>query len=378
MPAGLSTVTAIAAGWDHSLALKQDGTVAAWGAGAPGAPTGSPHFGQATVPSGLTDVTAIAGGGYHSLALKKDGTVVAWGRNNYGQTNVPPSLGGVVAIAAGIYHSLALKKDGTAVAWGDDRYDLTTIAGDSRIMAIAAGGSISLGLISAPLSLQMPAQTQTAQEGSTIRLHLSAEGGFPLSYQWFLNGTNAISGGTNSFLELPDIQAAQGGGYTAVVTDRFGSALTSNPAMLSVIPPLPRETIPALKFTGGVGTVLQLKYASALGPNALWQDLDTVTLTTTPQFYPELATPLPSCRFYRATQITVPGMPQNLEEGLATKVTLTGVVGGKVRVDYINQFGPTDAWQTLDTAVMTNTSQPYFDFTMFHQPARLYRLVQVP
>ena len=94
--------------------------------------------------------------------------------------------------------------------------------------------------------------------------------------------------------------------------------------------------------------------------------------------YPELATPLPSCRFYRATQITVPGMPQNLEEGLATKVTLTGVVGGKVRVDYINQFGPTDAWQTLDTAVMTNTSQPYFDFTMFHQPARLYRLVQVP
>ena len=127
-----------------------------------------------------------------------------------------------------------------------------------------------------------------------------------------------------------------------------------------------------------MGSVLHLSYASALGPNAFWQEFDTVTLSTTPQFYPELAAPLPSCRFYRATQTTVPEVPQKLEEGLATKVTLTGVVGGNVRVDYINQFGPTDAWQTLDTAVMTNTTQLYFDFTMFRQPVRLYRLFQVP
>ena len=42
-------------------------------------------------------------------------------------------------------------------------------------------------------------------------------------------------------------------------------------------------------------------------------------------------------------------------------ITLTGNIGDKVRLDYINQFGPTDAWVTLDTVTLTNASQLYFD-----------------
>ncbi|HIG45586.1 MAG TPA: cell wall anchor protein, partial [candidate division Zixibacteria bacterium] len=60
------------------------------------------------VPQDLDDVTAIASGGPHSLALKSNGTVVAWGYNNQGQTNVPQYLDDVTAIAAGGYHSMAL------------------------------------------------------------------------------------------------------------------------------------------------------------------------------------------------------------------------------------------------------------------------------
>jgi alpha-tubulin suppressor-like RCC1 family protein len=44
------------------------------------------------VPSGLYDVVQFAAGLCHSLALKADGTVVAWGWNAYDQTDVPPSL----------------------------------------------------------------------------------------------------------------------------------------------------------------------------------------------------------------------------------------------------------------------------------------------
>ena len=77
---------------NHSLALRSDGTVVAWG---------SDYFGQARVPAGLTGVTAIAAGGSHSLALRADGTVVAWGVNRFGQTRVPAGLTGVTAIAAG-------------------------------------------------------------------------------------------------------------------------------------------------------------------------------------------------------------------------------------------------------------------------------------
>ncbi|HMX29772.1 MAG TPA: RCC1 domain-containing protein, partial [Blastocatellia bacterium] len=60
-------------------------------------------------------VPAIAAGDFHSLALKSDGTVVAWGNNVSGQTTIPGGLSNVTAIAAGDFHSLALKSDGTVV-----------------------------------------------------------------------------------------------------------------------------------------------------------------------------------------------------------------------------------------------------------------------
>jgi hypothetical protein len=59
-------VTAIAAGSSHSLALKGNGTVVAWGCSSVAFPS---DFGQCSVPSGLSDVVAIAAGQVHSLAL---------------------------------------------------------------------------------------------------------------------------------------------------------------------------------------------------------------------------------------------------------------------------------------------------------------------
>jgi alpha-tubulin suppressor-like RCC1 family protein len=99
MPPGLSNVVGLAAGSIHSLALKSDGTVIAWGYN---------YYGQATVPAGLSNVVALAAGDIHSLALKSDGTVVAWGGNSSGQATVPGGLSNVAAIAGGGYHSLAL------------------------------------------------------------------------------------------------------------------------------------------------------------------------------------------------------------------------------------------------------------------------------
>jgi hypothetical protein len=138
VPAGLSDVTAVAGGYDHSLALKSDGTVVAWG---------NNSQGQTDVPVGLSGVAAIAGGYQYSLALKNDGTVVAWGYNYYGQANIPAVLNGVTAVAAGLIHGLALKGDGTVVAWGWNGTGQTAVpAGLSGVTAIGAGNDFSLAL----------------------------------------------------------------------------------------------------------------------------------------------------------------------------------------------------------------------------------------
>ena len=123
---------AIEGGGDHSMALLEDGTVWTWGYNSNGQlGNGSIAFISLTPvqATGLTGVIAISGGYLHSLALKNDGTVWAWGRNSEGQlgtgntveSNVPVQvigLSGIVSIAGAPYHSLAVKNDGTAWAWG--------------------------------------------------------------------------------------------------------------------------------------------------------------------------------------------------------------------------------------------------------------------
>lgn len=173
------TVVAIAAGAFHNLALCGDGTVVSWGSNNHGQlGTGDRVMRNAPVvvePVGALAgkrVVAVAAGYYHSLALCDDGSVTGWGYNDEGElgnggtttalipvaVDVSGSLAGksVSRIAAGQYHSLALCTDGTLVAWGynglgqigdgttTDRHspvevDLTGAAG-----RIAAGGSHSL------------------------------------------------------------------------------------------------------------------------------------------------------------------------------------------------------------------------------------------
>jgi len=127
---------AIAAGDFFSAALKQDGSIVAWG---------RDNYAQASRPPRGNDYVAIAVGGQHGVALKQDGSLAGWGRWNYDQ-DLPPEGNDYVAIAAGDDHSLALKQDGSIVGWGrNDRGQATPPAGNNYV-AIAAGEDYSLAI----------------------------------------------------------------------------------------------------------------------------------------------------------------------------------------------------------------------------------------
>ena len=131
IPSGLNGVVSLAAGNTHSLALKDDGTVVAWGGNSEG---------QCDVPIGIKGVVSIAAGAYHSLALKDDGTVIAWGDNGQGQCNIPAGLRGVISVAGGGYYSIALKKNGTVVVWGSNKYGQCNVPVGLKDVKDIAGG----------------------------------------------------------------------------------------------------------------------------------------------------------------------------------------------------------------------------------------------
>ena len=197
----MENVVGLAAGGHHTVALRKDGTVWTWGnntnlqLGYPTMPVGE-QLSPKQVP-GLTGVVSVAAGFYHSLALKADGTVWAFGQNLYGElgnntTNTSTSpvqvlgsggtgtLSGIVALAAGASqnwtfsdpldycaHSLALSASGQVYAWGNNAWGqlgigttahssvptlVSSLTGVSAIsaayghsMAIANGGLFSWG-----------------------------------------------------------------------------------------------------------------------------------------------------------------------------------------------------------------------------------------
>ncbi|MGE0358426.1 MAG: choice-of-anchor D domain-containing protein [Burkholderiales bacterium] len=164
----------VAGGASHSLALRDDGSVWAWGrddSGQLGDPMGTNRrlAPVPVLPAG-SGVTAIAAGDHHNLALKADGSVWAWGANGFGQVGnggtasqftpvqVIPASGAIVAIAAGRQHSLAITATGSLYAWGDNsggqlgddrqmmRTTPTLVGTIANLVAIAAGWDFSLAL----------------------------------------------------------------------------------------------------------------------------------------------------------------------------------------------------------------------------------------
>jgi len=89
-----------------------------------------------------TDYQVISAGNHHSLAVKSDGSLWAWGKNHFGQLgdgttserHSPVKIGSDndwVMVSAGGFHSLAVKSDGSLWAWGRNSYGQLGLGDDN-------------------------------------------------------------------------------------------------------------------------------------------------------------------------------------------------------------------------------------------------------
>ncbi|MDI4647817.1 stalk domain-containing protein [Cohnella hashimotonis] len=154
---GLSNISAISAGADLLIALKNDGTVWTLGNDLQGANRAAQDASQIPVQvSGLQNISAVSAGGYHMMALSRDGQVWTWGYNYYGaigngtkntqfEPYLVPGIGKVKSIAAGNYDSNALLADGSVWNWGKTNGLTSVRKTPAKLNALKATVAISAG-----------------------------------------------------------------------------------------------------------------------------------------------------------------------------------------------------------------------------------------
>lgn len=121
---------------------------------------------------------------------------------------------------------------------------LTNVGGGARgyyyVEVSNSSGTVAstealLNVLLAPEVVEQPVSQQVIA-GSAASFSVMVTGSEPLFFQW-LHGGTAIAGATNSLLVISNVQPANAGNYSVVVTNIAGSA-TSESATLSLVPGL--------------------------------------------------------------------------------------------------------------------------------------------
>jgi alpha-tubulin suppressor-like RCC1 family protein len=277
----LSGASAIAAGFEHALAIGADGRVYGWGYNGFGQ-LGNGSNQTVFAPVAMIGATlqtapkiAVAGGTLHSLILRNDGVVEATGSNGFGQlgdgtTNdrseaLPvPNLANVVAISAGGRHSLALLQNGDVWAWGDnirgqlgddttaDRYVPTPVSGLSGIKLIAGGDDFSMAATDDTLWAWGSNESGKLGDGTEVDRHLPVIVNLPAG---FATPIKAIAAGSQFAMALD----SSGVVYT------WGSNEIGQLGSGSLSPGFRTEPLPVPAFPPAGRTVIAIEAGTRFG-----------------------------------------------------------------------------------------------------------------
>jgi len=214
----------IYAGYGSSYAIKNDGTLWSWGANTYGQ-LGLGDTMNRSVPTKVgtdSDWSSVVSGMNFTLALKTDGTLWSWGINSSGtlgvgdtnNRNTPVKVGSASDwkfVSAGVKHALAIKKDSTLWAWGDD--------------SNSSLGTIATGSVTVSYPMQVGSATGWEQVSAGNDFSLGINNGY--IYGWGSNGYNqtGIDNSSGSVVHDPTSIRADKGWKSISAGDEFGMAL---------------------------------------------------------------------------------------------------------------------------------------------------------
>lgn len=163
----VSNVVGVTAGFLHTCALIEGGTVECWGYNHDGQigngttnsvrPYADPAPAQVT---GITNAVSLSAGDFHTCALLAGGRVSCWGfisasdigpdvLLNSAVPKLVPGISNAVAISSGGLHTCALLSGGTVKCWGEDQYGQLgngkTLDSSSPVAVIGIKNAVAIG-----------------------------------------------------------------------------------------------------------------------------------------------------------------------------------------------------------------------------------------